>query len=215
MKTFSELVRRYEEIQGVPFAELADVLGLPLPREPKRAKGYAGQLMELVIQKLPDSAAKPDLSDFDAEIKTVPTRLDRRPREDTKITALNPDRLRNEEWFTSEVYRKLRVILFIPIVKPDVGRPAEWYVRRPFIWLPSSDELRQLQRDWEAIRSIVLDGGTAALTSSRQAPGLYLMTRTSHEGGPRAKKRYAFWLRRDFVGQVLDRNISYAALRAR
>jgi DNA mismatch repair protein MutH len=138
-----------------------------------------------------------------------------RPREDTKITALNPDRLRNEEWFTSDVYRKLRVILFIPIVKADVDRPAEWYVRRPFIWLPSSDELRQLQQDWEAIRSIVLDGGTAALTSSRQAPGLYLMTRTSHEGGPRPKKRYAFWLRRDFVAQVLERNISYAALRAR
>jgi len=38
MKTFSELVRRYEEIQGVPFAELADELGRPLPRDPKRAK---------------------------------------------------------------------------------------------------------------------------------------------------------------------------------
>jgi DNA mismatch repair protein MutH len=76
MKTFSELVRRYSEVQAVPFRELALILHCPLPADPKADKGYAGRLMEKVANKGPDSSSSPDLADFDVEVKTVPVRLD-------------------------------------------------------------------------------------------------------------------------------------------
>jgi DNA mismatch repair protein MutH len=213
LKTFGELVRRYTDVQGVPFAELAEELDCPLPSDPARDKGYAGRLMERVADKSPDSVSSADLTDFDVEVKTVPIHLDMTPREATKITALNPGGLAEEDWFTSHVYRKIRVLLFVPVVKADVKDPAGWYVRSPFIWLPSAEDLTQLEQDWRDIREIVLISGADALSSRLDAPGRYLMTRTSHRGGGFDKKRYAFWFRIAYVNQIIERNIGYKSVR--
>jgi DNA mismatch repair protein MutH len=214
MKTFSELVRRYSEVQGVPFAELAELLACPLPPDPKRDKGYAGRLIEQIGGKAPDSSSAPDLDDFDIEVKTVPIGLDMVPREPTKITSLNPAALAEEEWFTSHVYRKARVLLFVPVVKADLEDVAAWYVRRPFIWLPPASDLLQLQRDWEDIKELVLTHGPDALSSKSSAPGVFLMTKTSHQGSGKDTKRYAFWFRQPYTAGIIRANIGYKALRA-
>lgn len=213
MKTFSELVRRYADVQGVPFAELAEVLQCPLPLNPKTDKGYAGRIIERVGDKAPDSSSAPDLNDFDIEVKTVPIGLDMVPREPTKITSLNEAALAEEEWFRSHVYRKVRVLLFVPVVKTDVTDPASWYVRLPFIWLPPAEDLKQLQQDWEDVRDLVLREGVRSLSSKSSAPGVYLMTKTSYQGAGKGKKRYAFWFRKNYVAQIIKANVGYAALR--
>ena len=38
MKTFAELIRRYSEVQAVPFAELARILECPLPGDQRGTK---------------------------------------------------------------------------------------------------------------------------------------------------------------------------------
>jgi DNA mismatch repair protein MutH len=212
MKVFAELMTRYSDAEGVPFLELAQVLKLPLPDDPRKDKGYSGRLVERIAMKWPDSASKPDLTEFDVEIKSVSVRLNLTPLQPTKITSLNPDDLKEGDWFESHVYRKLRIILFVPVVKAHLGEAAEWYIRRPFIWLPSSEDLIQLQQDWAEIRAVVNVKGIAGLSSSQGGPGSILMTKTSYEGGAGIKKRYAFWFRPAFTKEVLRQNVSYTAL---
>ena len=218
MKRFSDLLRVYTEIQGIPFRELAETLGYDISKDPKSMKSAAGDIAELVAWKKPDSLPQADLSEFDIEVKTVPLDLIGSPRENTKITALNYKSLLKEKWETSHVYEKVRVVLFVPIVKEDVDRPEAWYVRSPFIWMPSRDQFAVIRKDWETIRRMVRRG--EKLTT--KGVGEYLIANTSGQGKGRDDRSYqladgrtidvktrAFFLRKKFVAEVLKANIEF------
>ena len=57
MDTFAELIRRFTLVQGVPFRELADSFGLDIGTDPRRMKQFAGNIIERVAGKAPDSAS--------------------------------------------------------------------------------------------------------------------------------------------------------------
>lgn len=217
MKRFSDLLRVYTEIQGIPFRELAETLGYDISKDPTSMKSAAGDIAELVAGKKPDSLPQADLSEFDIEVKTVPLDLTGHPRENTKITALNYTNLLREKWETSHVYEKVRVVLFVPIVKEDTKRPEAWYVRSPFIWMPSRDQFDVLRKDWETIRRMVRVG--EQLTAK---VGDYLIANTSGQGKGRDVRSYeltdgrrievktrAFFLRKTFVAEILKANIEF------
>lgn len=217
MKRFSDLLRVYTEIQGIPFRELAETLGYDISKDPKSMKSAAGDIAELVAGKKPDSLPQADLSEFDIEVKTVPLDLRGYPRENTKITALNYASLLTEEWATSHVYEKVRVVLFVPIVKEETNRPDSWYVRSPFIWMPSRDQLGVMREDWETIQEMVQSGEQLAASV-----GQYLIANTSGQGRGRDARTYqladgrtievktrAFFLRKSFVAEILKANIQF------
>ena len=129
MDTFAELIRRFTLVQGVPNRELADSFGLDIGTDPRRMKQFAGNIIERLAAKAPDSASSSDLAEFDIEIKTVPLAFGLRPRENTKVTQINYQTIQAETWWTSHAYRKLRVVLFVPIVKEDRAEPQSWFVR--------------------------------------------------------------------------------------
>jgi DNA mismatch repair protein MutH len=217
VKRFSDLLRIYTEIQGIPFRELAETLGYDITKDPKSMKSAAGDIAELVAGKKPDALPQADLSDFDIEVKTVPLDLSGYPRENTKITALNYTSLLKETWETSHVYGKVRVVLFVPIVKEDTNRPEAWYVRSPFIWMPSRDQLSAIRKDWETIKEMVRRGEQLTATV-----GEHLIANTSGQGKGRDARSYqlpdgrtievktrAFFLRRTLVAEILKANIRF------
>lgn len=217
MKRFSDLLRIYTEIQGIPFRELAETLGYDIAKDPKSMKSAAGDIAELVAGKKPDALPQADLSEFDLEVKTVPLDLRGYPRENTKITALNYTKLLKEKWEISHVYEKVRVVLFVPIVKEDTKRPEAWYVRSPFIWMPSRDQLAVIRKDWEKIKKMVRGGEQLTATV-----GEYLIANTSGQGKGKDDRTYelpdgrtiavktrAFFLRKTFVAEILEANIQF------
>jgi DNA mismatch repair protein MutH len=217
VKRFSDLLRVYTEIQGIPFRELAETLGYDITKDPKSMKSAAGDIAEMVAGKKPDSLPQADLTQFDIEVKTVPLDLLGYPRENTKITAVNYSSLLTEEWAMSHVYEKVRVVLFVPIVKEDTRRPDSWYVRSPFIWMPSHDQLAVIREDWETIQGMVQSGGQ--LTAK---VGQYLIANTSGQGKGRDDRTYqladgrtipvktrAFFLRKTSVAEILQANIRF------
>lgn len=219
VKRFSDLLRVYTEIQGIPFRELAETLTYDISKDPKSMKAAAGDIAEIVAGKKPDSLPEADFSQFDIEVKTVPLDLMGHPRENTKITALNYTRLLTEEWATSHVYEKVRVVLFVPIVKEDTKRPDSWYVRSPFIWMPSRGQLSVIRNDWETIQGMVQRGEQLAAKI-----GQYLIANTSGQGKGRDERTYhllngraikvktrAFFLRKTFVSEILEANIQFRA----
>jgi DNA mismatch repair protein MutH len=217
VKRFSDLLRIYTEIQGIPFRELAETLGYDIAKDPTSMKSAAGDIAELVAGKKPDALPQADLSEFDIEVKTVPLDLTGKPRENTKITALNYTKLLKEKWETSHVYEKVRVVLFVPIVKEDTKRPEAWYVRSPFIWMPSRDQLAVIRKDWEKIKKMVRSGDQLTATV-----GEYLIANTSGQGKGKDNRTYelpdgrtidvktrAFFLRKTFVAEILEANIQF------
>ena len=222
MRRYSTLVRTLQDAQGVPFSELASAHGIDLSKPGANQKGIAGRLVEAVLGKAPDAKAEADLSYFGLEIKTIPIDLALTPREMTKVTMLNYVDVYDQPWEHSTVYHKLRNILFVPIVKRTVATPLEWYIRDPFVWMPSIAVERQLREDYESIRSLVRAGKFDEISSKKppEGQGVYLIANTAGKdakdfvsfslGGAKTKaRRRAFMMRKDLTERILDENVRY------
>ncbi len=175
----------------------------------------------------PDSRPEADLTDIGVEIKSIPIggRRDLRPHEHTKITMLNFQDVAENEFENSRVYHKLRNILFVPIVKNDKDKPDEWYIRSPFIWMPSLDALKQLKTDYDAVRALIMEGRIDEVSGARppKGQGEHLLPNTAGRdssdtmtyevnGRTVEGKRRAWMLRKDFTEVVLRENVSYLVL---
>jgi DNA mismatch repair protein MutH len=194
---------------GVPFVQVAERLGVDgIDRPPKQRKSFAGDMAEAMLGIARNSLPDPDLESIGAEVKSIPLRADGGPRENTKITSLTLQLVADEsDFFTSHLYRKLRTILFLPIQKNDNSRPHEWYLRPPFLWLPSTDQLDVIRK--EHARYIeAIEQQRWELLSLRQ--GRYLGVNTSGkltQGMAREDKRYAWWLKKELTAVILRENL--------
>jgi DNA mismatch repair protein MutH len=194
---------------GVPFAELADRLGvegIDLPAEQR--KGFGGHMVEAMLGIARNSLPDPDLASIGAEVKSISLFPDGRPRENTKITSLTLRRFADEaDFFTSHLYRKLRAILFLPIHKSDNARPHGWYLRPPFLWLPSADQLDVIRRDHAMYVDAIHEQRWDMLSLTH---GQYLGVNTSGQltrGMAREDKSYAWWLKKELTTGVLRDNL--------
>ncbi len=224
MKTFGELQSRLAILQGVRFEELAEAHAVEWPENIRAAKGTAGRLVEIVLGMTdPDNRPAADLSDLGLEIKTVPLRHGLRPLEDTKVTSLNYADVCAQTWSRSTVAKKLRAVLFVPVVKPSNDEPGDWYIRSPFIWIPSERALDGFRTDYREIRRFVRRSpGSISSAKPPRGQGNSLTARTAGRNSQDVvdyeceqhvftEKRRAWFLRRTFVGSVLEENIRYRA----
>src|SRR6185437_10190361 len=141
-----------DPVVGVPFKELAATLGITLPREAKRRKAAGGHLVEQLLDIAKNSFQHADLESLGTEVKTVSLNRVSRPREWTKVTAFNLIETQKQPDFRrTALYAKLRSILFVPIMKVDNPTPDFWYLRPPFLWLPSETQLGNMEADYERI----------------------------------------------------------------
>ena len=102
------------------------------------------------------------------------------PREPTPVLPkLDLDRLRTEDFEDSAVGRRLRELLLIPVVKPQVQEPAEWWLSVPYWWRPDPDAWTQLRRDYETLRAYAREGRADDLSSAQDGPGRWLMAKTN------------------------------------
>ena len=165
-QTFKELTHRLDQVIGVPFAELGEYYHQPWKGDATHNKGWAGRLVDRLVGGDAGNAPEPDISSLGIEVKSIPIGKDARVLEPTKVTMLNYGNLADTEWPNSAPYHKLRSVLFVPIVKFDSARPDEWFIRRPFLWLPSEKVLARLGEDYESVRKLVLDGQFDRISSA-------------------------------------------------
>jgi len=224
MRRFRDVLRTADEIQGVPFAELAAAHGVDWSSDAVRRKGLPGIMSQKCFGVPMDSEPEPDMKDFAIEIKSVPVSLDLKVQEHTKVTTLTPKEVRDHDWRHSRVYHKLRNILFVPVVKPSKEKPGDWYFRTPFIWMPSVIRENQLEKDYEAVRAHVLALKPELISSAAppEGQGEYLLANTAGKdskdhidwgtGGKQVMERRRAWmLRKSFVQVLVDENVRYIA----
>ncbi|MEA3189821.1 MAG: mismatch repair protein MutH [Thermoplasmata archaeon] len=224
MRRFRDLLARADALQGVPFAELAEAHGIAWTDEAAKRKGLTGRISQacLGVPESPDE--EPDIQDYRIELKAFPVSVGLKVQENVKIRTVTPAHVRTQVWPESSVFRKMRTVLFMPVVKPDKADPGPWHFRSPFIWMPSVADERQIQADYEAVRALVL-AGTPDLVSSAEPPegqGTYLIANTAGrdasdltnygtEAQPVLGKRRAWMLRKAFMQSLVEEHVRYRA----
>ncbi len=201
-----ELMRRARALGGRTVPEVAQMLGVPLPRRPGRAKGFVGQLAERALGGACDSRVGPDFAELGVELKTLPVDGRGRVRESTFVCTAQIAGASELDWSTSRVRRKLARVLFLAI-RADLP-PAERRFGAAFLWSPDAAQEAQLRADWEDLMGAVAIGQVEAIDARRgevlqlRPKGANAAARTlafDAEGAPILSAPKGFYLRSRFT----------------
>lgn len=157
-KTTEELLSRAQAIAGLSFGELAAQLGIPVPPDLKRDKGWVGMLLETALGATAGSKAEQDFRHLGIELKTIPINAQGYPLETTFVSLAPLIQNSGVNWQNSHVRHKLSRVLWIPIEGSRSIPLAERHIGAPILWQPSEQQERLLQRDWEELMDYIVLG---------------------------------------------------------
>jgi len=161
----AELLRRARALAGLRLGELAAQQGIASPADLRRAKGWAGQLVERALGATAGSRARPDFEAIGVELKTLPVDGRGKPCESTFVCTIPLSRMAELEWKGSPVWRKLRRVLWVPIQGERRIAPAERRIGEPLLWSPSLEQEGDLESDWQELAGIIGRGDVETLTA--------------------------------------------------
>jgi DNA mismatch repair protein MutH len=211
----SELLSRARRLAGRRLGALAEELGLACPPDLRRAKGFAGGLVERALGADAASRALPDFMALGVELKTLPVDSRGRPVESTFVCTIPLTEIADLEWESSPVWRKLRRVLWVPIDGDRRIPPSARRVGEPLLWSPSSDEAAELRADWDELAGMIGRGDVESITGHL---GRWLQVRpkaadsrarrrgTDRDGATFQVLPRGFYLRAQFTARVLRNN---------
>ena len=156
--TTEELLSRAQAIAGLSFGDLATQLGIPVPLDLKRDKGWVGMLLETALGATAGSKAEQDFRHLGIELKTIPINAQGYPLETTFVSLAPLIQNSGVNWQNSHVRHKLSRVLWIPIEGSRSIPLAERRIGTPILWQPSEQQEHQLQRDWEELMDYIVLG---------------------------------------------------------
>ena len=212
--TETELLARARGLVGLSLAELAARNEVQVPAEPRRAKGFAGQLLELALGADAGSLPVPDFTGLGVELKTIPLRTNGVPAESTYLCVAQLQERAGLAWEDSLVYQKLRRVLWMPVEASDGQAPGARRIGWPTLWSPSAAEEQLLRADWEEISGLIATGrleevdarmGRALQLRPKAASGRALTQAPTADGQPGWTLPRGYYLRPSFTAALLER----------
>jgi len=153
-----ELLERARSLAGRPLGWVAERLSVPVPVDLRRSKGWVGQLLERYLGASAGSRPEPDFPHLGIELKSVPVDRSGRPRESTYVCTAPLDGSLAGTWQDSWVRRKLRCVLWLPVVGEAPVAIAERLVGGALLWSPSPEDEAQLRDDWQELAELIQTG---------------------------------------------------------
>jgi DNA mismatch repair protein MutH len=172
--TETELMQRAEALVGRTLDELAQQVQLMAPEVSTFGKGWSGQLLELLLGASAGSLAEPDFQHLGVELKTLPIDFTGKPLESTYISIVPLTQFMQLQWHASEVYHKLKRILWVPLITHKGQALGQRQVGTPFIWSPTSAQEAILRQDWQELMDMVAMGQLEQISAKQ---GQYLQIR--------------------------------------
>ncbi|MEO0812695.1 MAG: MutH/Sau3AI family endonuclease [Myxococcota bacterium] len=201
-----ELMLRAGALAGRSVAELAAALTIALPDDPRRSKGFVGQLVELALGADPDAGERPDFVGLGIELKTLPLGVRGTPSESTFCCSIALDNAQHARWEGSRLRQRLGRVLFLPVDGAKVAPLDERRFHAPFLWSPSAQEEARLRDDWRELMGR-LGAGLALSAHLGEVLQVRPKARNSRvrvvAGGERTSP-VAFYLRARFTAQLLE-----------
>ena len=169
-----ELLERAKKMAGEPLAALAEAHAVAVPAVSRRAKGWAGQLIEAYLGATAGSLSEPDFQHIGVELKTIPVSADGAPRESTYVCTVPLMGESSTGWHGCNVQRKLARVLWVPVVTDDATEPGDRVIGWPLLWSPSSRQASALEADWQELMDMVCLGELESISAHH---GTYLQIR--------------------------------------
>ena len=214
-----ELLQRARLIAGMSLGEFADMMGVAVPVDLRRDKGWFGQLLETWLGADAANLSEPDFVALGVELKTLPVGRDNRPKESTYVCVVPlPGRDNSQLGMRFEdscVYRKLRRVLWMPVQGERELEVARRRIGDALLWSPDTDQLTQLREDWEELMEAVCLGrleqisarhGNVLQIRPKAANSRVLAESVDGEGESCLTQPRGFYLRAGFTARILDLN---------
>lgn len=211
-QTEAELLARAEHLAGSTLAEVARLVGKTVPLEMKRAKGWAGTLVERALGATASSRGAPDFEHLGIELKTLPIDARGTPCESTFVCTVRLADIGDVEWERSRVRQKLARVLWFPVQGERHLALGERRLGTPFIWSPTPNDEALLRFDWEELNGVIALGDYDRITGKI---GKFLQVRPKAENS-RARTPTlqpdgsiirtlprGFYLRKSFTARIL------------
>ncbi|ADP11537.1 DNA mismatch repair protein [Erwinia sp. Ejp617] len=210
-----ELLARASALAGYTLGELALRIGLPVPRDLKRDKGWVGLLLERYLGANAGSKPQQDFAEIGVELKTIPVDAAGRPLETTFVCVAPLTGNSGVTWHNSHVRYKLARVLWVPV---EGERSIELEQRRvgaALLWSPNADEERQLQSDWEELMDMIVLGKVDQITARhgevlqirpKAANSKALTEAIGRNGQPVMTLPRGFYLKKTFTAPLLARH---------
>lgn len=211
------LMHRAEALMGKSLAEVAAPLGLRVPPDLKRHKGWVGQLAEQALGAEASSLDEPDFRRLGIELKTLPVDRWGRPVETTFVATVPLHEVGETPWEESRVRRKLARVLWLPVQGERALPLAERRFGRALLWALEPELEAILRFDWEELSGIIGRGEIEAVNARM---GTYLQVRpkaanasvrtrsVDAEGVMIHTQPRGFYLRTQFTAALLARHFA-------
>jgi DNA mismatch repair protein MutH len=207
------LLQRANVLVGKSLKALAEQCQVFLPPDSVKGKGSVGQLLELYLGATAGSLAEPDFQALGIELKTIPVTPAGRVLESTYISIVPLTQLSHLTFETSQVWAKLKKVLWIPIVM-NRGTPiSERIIGQPFLWQPNTQEEALLRQDWQELMDMIAIGQIESITARigqvmqirpKGANGRVLTQAIGPEGGFIKTLPRGFYLRTEFTQKIFQ-----------
>jgi DNA mismatch repair protein MutH len=211
-ETEAELLQRCQHLAGRTLGQVAAEMGLAVPENLQRHKGWVGQLLETYLGADAGNQAEPDFTGLAIELKTLPLNARGEPKESTYVCTVSLTESGSLQWQDSWVRRKLSKVLWLPVEADNAMPLSERYVGMGWIWQPSIEQEQQLQRDWEELMDRIVLGEQAEI-SAREGQYLQIRPKAAHsrimarslseEGEASQINPKGFYLRSSFTRRLL------------
>lgn len=213
-KTEEELLGRARQLAGRRLAEIAAEIGIPVPPDMRRHKGWIGQLMERVLGATAGNKDAPDFEQLGIELKTIPIDRTGKPLETTFVATVPLNEVGQTVWEDSRVRRKLARVLWVPVLAERAIAPADRVVASALLWSPSREQESALRFDWEQLGGMIgsgdierIDGtlGEVMQVRPKAAHGSVRRRMIDAEGDMNITLPRGFYLRTSFTRAILKK----------
>jgi len=196
-----EGVRRINLLAGKDLRPMADQYGIPVWKNGRENKGWAGLVIEHYLGLPQNSRQEPDFPGW--ELKVVPLRKESdgklRVKESMAITMLEPTEVLSSPFEHSHLYDKLRSIVVVSRIYESAQELHSLLHAAAEFDLDNPKVFGQVKADYEAIREKIRATGIDSVTGDL---GQLVQARTKGRGHGSTTR--AFYARPIFVAHILN-----------
>jgi len=196
-----EAVRRINSLAGKDLRKMADEYKIPVWKNGRENKGWAGLVIEHYLGLPQNSRQAPDFGDW--ELKVVPLRKDAegnlRVKESMAITMLEPAEVLANKFEDSHLYDKLRSMVVVSRVWEGKEELHSMLHAAAEFDLEDAKIRDQVQDDYETVRTQIRTRGIDSVTGDL---GKLVQARTKGPGHGSTSR--AFYARPIFVAHILN-----------